>query len=230
MEMLVMVLVLLIVVNSAFKMSLWPWWQRGLFSLLLGAFIVWGMDIAAGQSKTEVSAWLRREDIRQWMAIIITLESSLGVMFCLSYFDTGRKGRKSAILRRMLYVYPPLLLFPVVFYLSMQCLFVWVGSDFTTTAWILAMGAAVLVPLLTVAAGWLLPDRESRVEAHLWLTAMVCVIGLLMTQNGKIIYNPGEHPVDWTAMALTLSGCAVAVAAGFLAHRVKWKIKRNKWN
>lgn len=230
MDMLVMVMAMLVVVNSAFKMSLWPWWQRGLFSLLLGAFIVWGMDIAVGQSKTAVTAWLRREDIRQWIAIIVTLESALGMTFCLSCFDTGRRSRKTAVLHRMLHAYPPLLLFPVVFYLLMQCLFVWVGSDFTTTAWSLAIGVAVLMPLLAEAARWLLPDREARIEAHLWLTVMVCVIGLLMTQNGKIIYNPGENPVDWKSLAFTLSGCAVAVAAGFLVYCVKWKIKRNKWN
>ena len=77
-------------------------------------------------------------------------------------------------------------------------------------------------------ARWLLPPKDLRIEAHLWLTVMVCVLSLLLTQNGEIIYRSNVRVVDWTSLVLTLVAAAIVMAVGFIGSKLKWKSKNNK--
>ena len=228
MEILVFILMMLVVLNCAMKTSLWTFWPRLAFSLLLGAFAYWSIDYAVMQSKTQIDSWLHRADVLQGMAIIVTVESAIGVMYCFSSLnDDGKKPRRRLV-RLLLHAYPSLLVFPVVFYGLTKLLFLQVGMDFSTTSLIYAIAVMAATLLCAALARWLLPPKDLRIEAHLWLTVMVCVLSLLLTQNGEIIYRSNVSAVDWTSFVLTLVAAAIVMAVGFIGSKLKWKSKNNK--
>ena len=228
MEILVFILMMLVVLNCAMKTSLWTFGPRLAFSLLLGAFAYWSIDYAVMQSKTQIDNWLHREDVLQDMAIIVTLESAIGVMYCFSCFTDDVKRPRRRFIRLLLHAYPSLLVFPVVFYGLTKLLFLQAGMDFSTTSLIYAIAVMALSLLCAALARWLLPPKDLRIEAHLWLTVMVCVLSLLLTQNGEIIYHSNVRAVDWTSVALTMAAAAIVMGVGFIGSKLKWKSKNNK--
>ncbi len=228
MEILVFILMMLVVLNCAMKTSLWTLGPRLAFALLLGAFAYWSIDYAVMQSKTQIDNWLHREDVLQDMAIIVTLESAIGVMYCFSCFTDDVKRPRRRFIRLLLHAYPSLLVFPVVFYGLTKLLFLQAGMDFSTTSLIYAIAVMALSLLFAALARWLLPPKDLRIEAHLWLTVMVCVLSLLLTQNGEIIYHSNVRAVDWTSVALTMAAAAIVMGVGFIGSKLKWKSKNNK--
>ena len=228
MEILVFILMMLVVLNCAMKTSLWTLGPRLAFALLLGAFAYWSIDYAVMQSKTQIDNWLHREDVLQDMAIIVTLESAIGVMYCFSCFTDDVKRPRRRFIRLLLHAYPSLLVFPVVFYGLTKLLFLQAGMDFSTTSLIYAIAVMALSLLCAALARWLLPPKDLRIEAHLWLTVMVCVLSLLLTQNGEIIYHSNVRAVDWTSVALTMAAAAIVMGVGFIGSKLKWKSKNNK--
>lgn len=231
MEILLMILMMLVVFNCAMKISLWPFWARLAFALLLGVFAYWSIDYAVMQSKTQIDSWLQREDVLQGIAIMVTVESAIGLMFCLTYLnDDGKKPRKRFV-RMLLHAYPSLLVVPVTFYCLTRLLFLQVGVDFTTIVLVYAIAVMVILTSCAELARWLLPTNDLRIEAHLWLTVMVCLLSLLLTQKGEIIFLAHAEPIDWPSMIFTLSVAVIIVAIGFIGNRIKWKSKNNsrKW-
>ena len=219
---------MLVVLNCAMKTSLWTFGPRLAFALLLGAFAYWSIDYAVMQSKTQIDNWLHREDVLQDMAIIVTLESAIGVMYCFSCFTDDVKRPRRRFIRLLLHAYPSLLVFPVVFYGLTKLLFLQAGMDFPTTSLIYAIAVMAVSLLCAALARWLLPPKDLRIEAHLWLTVMVCVLSLLLTQNGEIIYRSNVRAVDWTSVALTMAAAAIVMGVGFIGSKLKWKSKNNK--
>ena len=225
MELIIDVLVLFIVLNCVFKLSLWPLWQRLLYSLLLGAFAWWSVRYAVLQSKTQIADFLQDTSAMQTVAILVTIESAVGLSFCLNRLQDGGSRRW---LRTLLYAYPSLLMFPVVFYLLTQTVFAATGVDFTTTAQLFALGVMLLLPVLSAAVRWMLPDETSRLELHLLLTIFVCVLGLVATEHGRMVYAVKETPIDWHTLGLTLGLFLLLAVAGFLLNRLKWHIHSYK--
>ena len=228
MEILIFILMMLVVLNCAMKTSLWTLGPRLAFALLLGAFAYWSIDYAVMQSKTQIDNWLHREDMLQDMAIIVTLESAIGVMYCFSCFTDDVKRPRRRFIRLLLHAYPSLLVFPVVFYGLTKLLFLQAGMDFSSTSLIYAIAVMAVSLLCAALARWLLPPKDLRIEAHLWLTVMVCVLSLLLTQNGEIIYHSNVRAVDWTSVALTMAAAAIVMGVGFIGSKLKWKSKNNK--
>lgn len=214
MELIIDVLILFVVLNCAFKLSLWRWWQRLVFSVLLGGFAWWALRYAVMQSKTQIADLLQDTNALQTMAILVTIDSAVGLYFCFSNS------------KRLLY-YPSLLILPVVFYLLTQTVFVATGVDFETTGLSFAIGVALLLPLLAEGVRWLLPDTTSRIEMHLLLTIFVCILGLIATEHGKMVYAMKEAPVDWRQLALTFALFLLLALVGFLLNRLKWSRSKN---
>ena len=240
MELIIDVLVLFFVLNCAFKLSLWPLWQRLLFSLLLGAFAWWSVRYAILQSKTQMADFLQDTTALQTMAILVTVDAAVGFAFCLHWLNrpadtvprsappSPRLGSRSAVFpptSALLRLYPSLLVFPVVFYLLTQTIFANTGVAFETTALGFSLATVILLPLLAEAARWLLPDETSRLELHLLLTIFVCILGLVATEHGRMVYAVKESPVDWPSLLLTFALFLSLTLLGFLLNRIKWHFK-----
>ena len=231
MEILLMMLMMLVVFNCAMKISLWPFGARRAFALLLGVFAYWSIDYAVIQSKTQIDSWLQREDVLHGIAIMVTVESAIGLMFCLSYLNDDGKKPGGRFVRMLLHAYPSLLVVPVTFYCLTRLLFLQVGVEFVTIGLIYAIAVMVMLTLFAELVRWLLPTNDLRVEAHLWLTVMVCLLSLLLTQKVEIIFLVHSEPIDWSSTLLTLSVAFIIVAIGFIGNRIKWKSRNNsrKW-
>ncbi len=231
MEILVIILMMLVVFNCAMKMSLWPVWPRLAFALLLGAFAYWSIDYAVMQSKTQMDSWLHRKEVVQGIAIMVTMETAICMMYCFACFNDNKRKPRRRFLRLLLHAYPSLLVVPVVFYCLTKILFVQVGMDFSMTGIIYAIAVMAFLALLAELSRWLLPPKDLRLEAHLWLSVMVCMLSLLLTQDREIVYRSNVEAIDWPSMSLTLSAATIVVGMGFIWNRIKWKSRNNtrKW-
>lgn len=178
MDLILNVLILFIVLNCICKLSLWRLWQRMLFCLFLGGFALWSVRYAVLQSKTQIAGLLQQTSTLQIVAILVTIESAVGLAFCLS-------ERR----RQLLFFYPSLLMFPVTFYLLTQAVFTLTGMNFETTAVLFALALVCLLPLFSEAVRRLLSDEPSRMEMHLLLTIFVCILGLAATEQGHLVYT-----------------------------------------
>lgn len=218
---------LLILLGCVFKLSPWKFWQRLIYSLALGAFTWRSVRYAVLQSKTQPADYLQNTSALQTMAILVTIESAVGLAFSLFWLNGScRQPARWFHPSRLPWRYPSLLMFPVVFYLLTQTIFAAVGVGFQTTAGLFAASVAVLLPLLSEGVKRLLPDETSRVEVHLLLLVFVCILGLLSTQNGRMIYAVKETPVNWQSLALTLAFFLLLAIVGFLLNKIKWRFNR----
>lgn len=225
---------LFVVINCATKLSLWCWWQRFAFSAALAAFIWWSQRYAVLQSKTQLADLLQNAEALQNMAVIVTIESAVNFGFCFSWFGEGAGKKRGVansshfVLHSSLRFYPSLLVFPVMFYVLTQTMFMAVGVDFAVTSATIAGLTLILLPLLAEAMKWAVGDADGRVEVHVLLSCLVCVLGLATTVTSKIIYRANEAPVDWNAVGMVLFLFILLFAAGFLASKLKWLLRTHQ--
>lgn len=231
MEILIYTLIVFILLSCTFKLSQWGWTARIVFGVLLGAFVLWSEPFALQQSKTQLADYLSNSTALQNMAVIVTLDSvfCFGYVFCYfqDLYATPLWKRKwwLAVLKG----YPSMLMFPVVFYVFTQTLFVAVGVDFSLTTWAFAAACAIGLPLVAEGCKWLVPECDGRVEMQLLAGCFVCVLGLLSTESGKMVYKVQETATNWHMLALSAGIFAVFFALGILIDRIKFRIKhKNK--
>ncbi len=237
MELIIYVLMLFIFLNCIVKLSMWRWWQRLIYSSALGGFVLWSERYAVLQSKTQIADYLQNAVALQNMAIVVTLESVLSFAYIATYFQ----GSTSAVatpsfMRRATQAVNLvsgaggglLLMFPVLFYLLTQAIFALTGVDFGTTSMLIAAVAFLLVPLLAEGAKWLLPEADGRIEVQLLLSIFVCVLGLLSTQNGKMIYAAKDEPLDINMICIALATFALLFAVGVAYGRLRWHLSQRR--
>lgn len=222
MELLVYVLIMFIVLNCAFKISLWNFWFRLLYGAAMGVFAYLSIDVASQQSKTQIADYLQNLVALQNTAILVIVECAIYLVFCINHLNDKRGW-----VQRLLFFYPSLLMMPVIFYALTQTLFVAVGVPFATTATLFGVGIFIFLPLLAQGAKWLLPDEDSRIEAMLLLTTFVCILGLLSTENGTLIYASQQSSFDWTMLTATLGTFLFLIIVGIVINKIKWKIKKS---
>ncbi len=223
MEQIILVLMLFIVINCAFKLSFWKWWQAGLYGLLVAVFTVLACPYAILQSKTQIADYLQNVEALQDMAIIITLESAVCFSFCVTYLR-GLFGKKNPWWAVALWWYPSLLLFPVLFYCLTELIFAFVGVPFSTVSYVLAAVALAALPLLAKLVRYLVPESDLRLEMHFLISLFICMLGLLTTVNGKTVYAAVDEPVNWHAVALSVVLFVGLFLVGFVWDRFKFPL------
>lgn len=232
MEQIILILMLFVAINCAFKLSFWKLWQAAAFSLATAAFTALMWHYAILQSKTQLADYLHNTEALQNMAIIITLESSLCFGFCVAFLR-GLYGKKNPWWAKLLWWYPSLLLFPVLFYCLTTAIFSLPGTEFSTTAYLLGGVVLVLLPLLARGVRYLLPEADLRLEVHFLISLFVCILGLLTTVNGKTVYAAVDEAVNWRAIGLSIGLFTVLFVIGFAWNHIKWPLLqrlRNKKN
>lgn len=228
MEQIILILMLFIVINCAFKLSLWKWWQAGVYGLIVAIFTILSCPYAILQSKTQIADYLQNTVALQNMAVVITLESALCFGFCVTYLR-GFYGKRNPWWAKLLWWYPSLLLFPVLFYGLIEAIFAFVGIPFTSVAYIIAAMAFVAVLAFPALIRYLIPEKDLRLEIHFLTSLFVCILGLLTTVNGKTVYAAVDEPINWSAIILAISLFVGLFIIGYVWSYLKYPFIQ-KWN
>ena len=128
-------------------------------------------------------------------------------------------------LYRLLRWFPGLLIFPVLFSLLVAAIFSLPGMSFPLVAWSLAAVVAAVIPLGRWALKHLLPEREIRLELLFLANALIAILGVIATVNGRTAVA-GVTAVDWPALGSVMS----LVAAGGLLGVAVFRIKQKRMN
>ena len=192
------VLLLLIVLAAAFRLSLVdrPW--RWAYSVLLGLGLWWSLRYAVQMSKPALEAWLLTTEVRQYVAIAITLDT----MILLTRLLAPQRLTASRFFT-LLFTICNFALPPALFYMLTQTVFAAVGTDLRLVGAAVAAATAVALPLLAEGARWLVgagrTEGAGQSEA-LGLQTVLCVLGLLYTQHRALVYQLASVNTDYSLL------------------------------
>ena len=186
MDLAIDLLLLLVIVQTALRLSRMPLWTRLLTALSVGVTIVVCIDWASGLSKPQVETWLHDLPTLRNIAVICLLD---------------------AMLSRLRW-YPGILIFPVAIILLAYLLFNMVGSNFMLVGWSLAACLAAGIFLTPTLFTWLLPRQEDRKNLHLLVTVMLCSVSLLSTLPTVTVFPPTHQNIIMEYISKILFGIA----------------------
>lgn len=225
MEIIIQILILFIIINSILKLSFWKWWQTVIFGLICAIFVIWVQQYAVVQSKTQLYDYLLNRQALQDMAVLITVESAICFAFCFAAL-MNKFGKKKKRWVGLLYWYPSLLLFPVLFYVLTQAIFNLSGTNFNTIAYVIAGSTLFVVPAAAYGMQLLLPEKELRLEVHFLVSLFVAILGLLTTVNGNVTYTAVKEPLNIKAILYSVILFVTFFVVGYLWNKYKWKLRK----
>ena len=82
MEILINILLVFILINTALKLSFWELRYLIIWSIVLGLFILGVYPYAMEQSRTQIEHWLQDSEILGNIAVMISLEVLICIEFC----------------------------------------------------------------------------------------------------------------------------------------------------
>lgn len=219
METVVLLIMLLVVLGFALKLTFMPSGVAVAECLLSAAVTVFLTDAAAEQSKTQIQEWLASPELMLDTAVILTVDVAIQLAFCIT--AAGAVGSLADRIRhKALLLVPGLLLFPVLFACLVQLIFAFPGTDFRTVAY--ALGGAVLIafPLLALGLRYLMPEWNQRLELTFYVNCIIAMLGVVATVNGRTA-TAGVNEVNLPALAATAGLALVAAATGMLIYKRK---------
>lgn len=186
--------------------------------------LVW--EFAAGQSKTQIADWLENPELMLDIAVLLTIDVFFQITFCIMKAK-GLSGegltRSERLIGTVTLWFPGLLIFPTLFAILVEMIFSFPGMDFATLAWSTAIAVAVIAAVMAFALRWALPESELRLELMFMLNAMIAILGVIATVNGRTAVK-GTDSVEWGALA----GILVIIAAGAVAGLIIYRYRTNK--
>ena len=228
METVVMVMMIVVCFNYIVKQTFRKAYFVAVSAIVCALFVGLAWPWAIEQSKNQIAGWLADSALMLDLAVVLTLEVALQITFCIVAAHIHSAGRvKPSVVRiyRLLRWFPGLLVFPVLFSLLVAAIFALPGVSFPLTAWSLAAVVAVVIPLGRWALKHLLPEKEIRLELLFLANALIALLGIIATVNGRTAVA-GVTSVDWPA----LGGVTSFVAAGLLLGVAVFRIKQKRMN
>ena len=230
METVVLVMMIVVCFNYLLKQT----WRKPFFvalsavvcALLVGLAWPWAIE----QSKNQIAGWLADSALMLDMAVLLTLEVALQMTFCVvaAHIHTAGRVKPSVVwIYRLLRWFPGLLVFPVLFSLLVAAIFALPGVSFPLTAWSLAAVVAAVIPLGRWALKLLLPEKEIRLELLFLTNALIAILGIIATVNGRTAVA-GITSVDWPSLGGVMAFVAAGLLLGMAAFRIKQKLMNKK--
>lgn len=230
METVVLVMMIVVCFNYLLKQT----WRKPFYvafsavvcALLVGLAWPWAIE----QSKNQIAGWLADSALMLDMAVLLTLEVALQMTFCVvaAHIHTAGRVKPSVVwIYRLLRWFPGLLVFPVLFSLLVAAIFALPGISFPLTAWSLAATVAVAIPLGRWALKHLLPEKEIRLELLFLANALIAILGIIATVNGRTAVA-GITSVDWPSLGGVMAFVAAGLLLGMAAFRIKQKLMNKK--
>lgn len=230
METVVLVMMIVVCFNYLLKQT----WRKPFYvafsavvcALLVGLAWPWAIE----QSKNQIAGWLADSALMLDMAVLLTLEVALQMTFCVvaAHIHTAGRVKPSVVwIYRLLRWFPGLLVFPVLFSLLVAAIFALPGVSFPLVAWSLAAVVAVVIPLGRWALKHLLPEKEIRLELLFLTNALIAILGIIATVNGRTAVA-GITSVDWPSLGGVMAFVAAGLLLGMAAFRIKQKLMNKK--
>ena len=230
METVVLVMMIVVCFNYLLKQT----WRKPLFvalsTVVCALFVGLAWPWAIEQSKNQIADWLADSALMLDMAVLLTLEVALQMTFCVvaAHIHTAGRVKPSVVwIYRLLRWFPGLLVFPVLFSLLVAAIFALPGTSFPLTAWSLAATVAVAIPLGRWALKHLLPEKEIRLELLFFTNALIAILGIIATVNGRTAVA-GITSVDWPSLGGVMAFVAAGLLLGMAAFRIKQKLMNKK--
>lgn len=226
METLITVLIILVCFNFMLKQTHRHLRSIVVISIVAALFTGLSWPYAIEQSKTQITDWLADTQLMLDLSVILSLEVVVQIAYCLMavhVMTSGPLHRRTIWMYRLLRWFPGVLIFPVLFSLLVNLIFAFPGKSFQLIAWSLAAAVLLLIPLGSWFLRWLLPEKELRLEIFFLSNALVAILGIIATVNGRTAVA-GVSSVDWTALILALALVIVGGTVGFIIYKNK-KIK-----
>lgn len=228
METVVLVMMIVVCFNYLVKQTFRKAYFVAVSAVVCALFVGLAWPWAIEQSKNQIADWLADSALMLDLAVLLTLEVALQMTFCVvaAHIHTAGRVKPSVVrLYRLLRWFPGLLVFPVLFSLLVAAIFALPGVSFLLTAWSLATIVAIVIPLGRWALKLLLPEREIRLELLFLANALIAILGIIATVNGRTAVS-GVTTVDWMA----LGGVTTFVAAGGLLGMAVFRLKQKRMN
>ena len=185
---------------------------------------------AIEQSKTQIADWLADTALMLDTAVLLTLEVILQMTFCMlaAHVQTSGPLRKRTLwMYRALRWFPGILIFPVLFSALVALIFAFPGVSFSLLSWSMAAGILILIPVGTWLLRRVMPEKDVRLELLFLVNALIAVLGVVATVNGRTAVA-GISGADWSALAALVVIIVLGALAGFVAYRIKLKKKAKK--
>lgn len=225
METLVLVMMVLVCFSFALKQTFHGWAEIFIVSALMALFVGTAWPLAIEQSKTQIAAWIADQELMLDMAVLLSADVALTMLFCVYLVDIETaehvsRGKRALFI--FLKYFPGLLVFPVLFSLLVMIIFMLPGRSFKVAAWGLAAALFLFLPALTLALRRLLPERPIRLEMLFLTEVLLALMGIIGTTNGRTAVA-GVNSFD----AVSLLGVAGIVIVGMAIGYLKGKKVKN---
>lgn len=208
----VLVLMLLTAFNFLLKQTFWKAIAVGVIAAICAIFAGWMWPYAIEQSKSQIANWLANQPLMLDTSVILSIEVCIQMAYAmLAVHVANDYPVKQRTMRtyRFLRWFPGLLIFPVLFSGLVYLIFAFPGTSFQTIAWSYAAFILIAIPCGRYLLIYLLPEKELRLELFFLTNALVAILGIVATVNGKTS-AAGVSEIDWKALigvtAITLTG------------------------
>lgn len=227
MELVVIIVMFLVIFSVMLKMTALPLWGRVIIGVVFASFIIYSLDSATNQSKTQIAAWLQNPELMLDMAVLLTIDVFLQVSYCI----TGAKRisgepmtRSEKIISVVTLWIPGILIFPTLFAMLVEALFSFPGTDFATIAWSLAAGIFIVMVGVSSFLKFCIPESDLRLELIFMINALIALLGVVATVNGRTAVA-GTNEVEWLPLLTIILILLAGATCGFLISKRKLKIK-----
>lgn len=223
METVVIVLMILVSFNFMLKLTYNKWWWVALIAAVCFLFTGLLWPVAIEQSKTQIAAWLTNPALMLDTSVVLTIEVGIQMAFCMlaaHIRSTGPIKRHTLWTYKVLRAFPGVLILPVLFSILVELIFRLPGVSFPLIGWSTAAGVLVLIPLGTWLIKWLLPEKDLRLELLFLSNALVAILGVIATVNGRTAVR-GVSEVEWGSLGGVIAIVVIGSALGLLLRAVR---------
>lgn len=230
METVVFVLMILVCFSFMLKQTYRKNRSVAVIAVICALFTGLMWPYAIEQSKTQIADWLADTALMLDTAVLLTLEVILQMTFCMlaAHVQTSGPLRKRTLwMYRALRWFPGILIFPVLFSALVALIFAFPGVSFSLLSWSMAAGILILIPAGTWLLRRVMPEKDVRLELLFLVNALIAVLGVVATVNGRTAVA-GIGGADWSALAALIVIVVLGALAGFVAYRIKLKKKAKK--
>lgn len=228
METVILVLMLVVVFMTWLKLTFLKVWQIVAIAIFCSLFIGFSWPYAIQQSRNEIGEWLGNQALMLDTSVILTVEVLWQMAYCML---SGKLLYGEVVSRRTIWIYrilrffPGLLIFPVLFYLQIQVMYLISGVDFAIISWGLALFVFVTIIVGFYFLRLLLPQKGLRLEVLFLSSSLVLILGIVTTVNGTTNFK-GAEPIEWDALLTFITLAFVCAGVGYF----KYQISKSKWN